>query len=433
MMKDTKATWRLAILFILFQSFILCACSKQKELSAIDKIIHEYTISQPVNHAAPDGPKLEQQLHILVPEGIPLNAPVFFHIGEEQDLSPKFLANLYILHEKKKIIYVQAEHRGYGQSLTQDDDQSIPSYVSVDQAVDDAHEVIQYVKEEYGFKGPWMAAGWSYGGGLVIEFAHRYPEDIAVILSSSGVVDWPFLNEKYDAQIKATFGKYGYKRLVKHARNLQQSEIFDKNWVDREFLYAIISGVTLDEDFMSYILPLKLASFLPTGIFIRILRYMDRKYGEEEGANYAESMAKRKLTREEAMKGNYSWRVWRYQQCYELGLFFVSEDKDGLFSRTNDDFCEECEALFGEPPPSLNAPPWSPRDLVESLETPIVYVSGGEDPWYSLGLERDYEIKNGKCLFYPKRRHSPDLKDSGLALEVLDEMLKYTEPDAIIR
>jgi pimeloyl-ACP methyl ester carboxylesterase len=389
------------------------------------RIIHK-VIPQPVEHADPSGPKVSQQVDILIPDGVPLDAPVFFHFGNETDLTDAHLLRMRRLHGSGfQVIYVQAEHRGYGQSLTQDEDQSVPAYVRVDQVLADAHEVVHQLKKEYS--GPWMAAGWSYGGALVIEFAARYPEDVKVILSSSGVVDWPFLDYGYDRQIRKTLGDACYKRLVRHSKNLKPAQLFDENWMEREFLHTTIMGVTQFPRLKNLKPAFQMLSFLPTRAFLKVLHPMDIRFGDGEAWKYAQASAARRVTGKQVTEGIHNWHAWRYQMCAEIGGFLASEDPAGLFIRTRDDCCEECRALFGEDPHSAEGPEWSQRQELESLPVPLIYVTGGMDPWLSVSLEPDYKIENGRYFFVPEGRHCPDREDPELAREILAEMLKYAD------
>ncbi len=379
---------------------------------------------QPVDHVDPSGPKLDQHVDILIPDGTPLDAPVFFNLGNEHDLTDEDLTERYELHgDGYPLIYVQAEHRGYGQSLTQDEDQTVPSYVRIDQALADAHEVVTELKKEY--TGPWMAAGWSYGGGLVINFAHKYPDDVAVILSSSGVIDWPMLNVAYERQVKSTFGESCHLRLRKHSDSLSPGELFDENWLHREFLHAIVKGLTQKDEVKRLLPYFSLFSHLPTTTFIKLLRWMDTKFAEGQAWQYALSISKKTLTREESATGIHGWRVWRFQQCLETGVYFSSDGDDALFTRTPDEIRAEAKALFGMEPPYGENPTWSPREMLGDLKVPMVFVAGGQDPWFALCIQPDYEIKNGRYFFRPAAKHCPDRDDPTLAREVLDEMLKY--------
>jgi pimeloyl-ACP methyl ester carboxylesterase len=408
----------------------LCAlsCAEEAPEDVKDYTILHRTILQPVDHSNPDGPKLKQCIDILIPEGAPLDSPVFFNLGNETDATDEHLRQFHQRHGRRKdIIYIQAEHRGYGQSLTAAEEQSVPSYIRIEQVLADTHEVVTQLKQEY--PGPWMAAGWSYGGGLVIEYAYRYPEDVAVVLSSSGVVDWPFLDYGYDRQVQETLGEACYNRLAKHAANLKQEKPFDQNWLDREFLYATAQGVVQYPNLKRLQPFFKVLTFLPTTTLIRVLHRMDDKFGDGEAWKYARATGATSIGSAEIEEGLHNWHAWRYQMCAEIGGFLASETPDGLFTRTRDDFCEECRIQFGEEPPAATDPEWSQREMVAHLQVPLVYVAGGMDPWHSVCLEPDYQIKNGKYFFVPDGQHCPERADPELARQVLDEMLKYATMD----
>jgi len=417
------------ILLVLLSAYAWSCRSKTDADDTKDyRIIHR-VILQPVDHADPGGPTLEQQVDILIPDGVPPDAPVFFHFGNETDLTVEHLINLYRLHgDENHLMYVQAEHRGYGQSLTQDKDQSVPSYVCIEQVLADAHEVVQQLKAEY--TGPWMAAGWSYGGGLVIDFAAKYPEDIEVILSSSGVVDWPFLDYGYDRQVRATVGEACYKRLARHSRNLEPKDLFDENWLERQFLQGTIMGVTQYPSLKKLTPYFKILSFLPTGLFLKVLHRMDDIFGDGEAWIYARASGAQTIGQQEISEGLHNWHTWRYQMCAELGGFLTSEEPAGLFTRTGDDFRAECRALFGEEEGAAVEPEWSQRAKLETLAVPLVYVTGGMDPWLSVSLEPDYRIDNGAYFFVPEGRHCPERADADLARKVLVEMLKYARAES---
>ena len=411
---------------------ISCSNDKPNDVESY-KILHRI-ILQPVDHSEPDGPKLKQHVDILIPDGAPADSPVFFNLGNETDATDDDLRGFYLRHgERSDIIYVQAEHRGYGQSLTDDQDQSVPSYVQLDQVLADTHEVVSQMKEEY--PGPWMAAGWSYGGGLVIEYAHKYPDDIAVVMASSGVVDWPFMDYGYDRQVRETLGSACYDRLAEHMANLEPEELFDENWLEREFLQATTQGMVQFPSLKKLQPVFKLLTYLPTPTFIKVMHRMDDKFGDGEAWRYARATGAKNVGPAEIEEGLHNWHVWRYQMCAEIGGFITSEvsqtsgEGAALFTRDRDDFIEECREQFGEEPLAVTSPEWSQREMAAELQVPLVYVAGGMDPWLSVCLEPDYEIKHGKYFFAPEGRHCPERADPALARQVLDEMLKHARAD----
>ena len=395
-----------------------------KEESRNYEYIHR-TISQPVDHSNPEGSRFDQHIDIIIPEGCSSSAPVFFHLGEEHELEEENLLLFYNAYGKRNdIIYIQAEHRGYGQSITFDKDQSVPSYVRIDQALADYHNVIQTLKEE--FKGPWMGAGYSYGGGLVINFAAKSPTDVKVILSSSGVIDWPFMMDTYDHQMRINFGEKFYQGFVKHIKNLEPEVLFDENWLEREFLIAACHGLAQREELKRVQKSFEnLITTLPTEELLERIHRIDNELADGEGWQYATSNGKLTLTREEALSGKYTWRVWRYQQSTETGVFEISEKPNGVFTRTYKDFIEEGKALFGEDPPAANNPEWSPRAMLKNLKVPLVYVCGGMDPWKGLCLEPNYKVENGRYFYYSEGRHCPEKDKFRRGREVMECLLNF--------
>lgn len=399
----------------------LAACRKEEPAY---RIMHE-TLRQPVDHARPGGGTFPQQVDILVPNGAPKDAPVFFNLGNEHDLTDRDIMGLYKAYGKPAgVIFIQAEHRGYGQSVTGAADQSVPRYVKVEQALADYHRVVAAFRKEY--PGPWMGTGYSYGGGLVIHFAARYPDDVRVVLSSSGVIDWPFQMDAYDRGVRRTFGEAAYGRLVKHIRALEPKEPFDAVWLEREFLIALIHGVTQYGQYKSLMPVVNMLTHLPTPAFMKVLHWIDDGIARKGGWQYASSNAKKTLTREEKLTGWWDWRVWRYQQCDETGVFEVSAEPGGIFTRGRADFVGECRSLFGGFPAAARGREWSPRSMLKGLRVPLVYVGGGMDPWIGLCLEPDYPLKKGRYFYLPGARHCPDHHDDpALAKEVLAEMLRW--------
>lgn len=413
------------VFLVLFTGSISCNSSATPTTSPSGEyqLVHR-NLQQPVDHNNAGGPSFDEGIDLLVPAGAAADSAVFFVLGNEQALTSSELVKLYNGYGAPgDVIFVQAEHRGYGHSITSDADQSVPTYVKIDQALADYHDVVQALKKQY--HGPWVAAGYSYGGGLVINFAASYPDDVNTILSSSGVVDWPFIMETYDKQVRITMGQDTYQRLAQHIKNLEPKEMFDNNWMEREFLIGFIHGMTQFGQYKFLLPAFRSFTALPTSSFLGLLHFIDNTVAGGSGWAYALSNAKKNLTHDEAVTGTYGWRVWRYQQCTETGIFEISAKPDGIFTRNKNDFFAESKALFGKEPESAVNLPWSPRSMLDRLTVPLVYVGGGMDPWLGLGLDKNYSIKNGKYFYVPDGQHCPDMNDVQLGKQVMAELLKY--------
>ncbi|MBD3255543.1 MAG: hypothetical protein GF383_10640 [Candidatus Lokiarchaeota archaeon] len=384
--------------------------------------------SQPLDHSNPNGVQFDQHIDILVPHETKHDSPVFFHLGNEQALDKEKLELLYKAYGKRDdIIYIHAEHRGYGDSISFDEDQSIPSYVTIDQVLEDYHKIINHLKKEY--PGPWIGAGYSYGGGLVINFGAKYPKALSVILCSSGVIDWPFMMDAYDRQMRVNFGKDLYESIVHHIKNLTPRNVFDENWKEREFLIAVCHGMAQREELQKILPAFYNFSLLQTSTFLEKLHDLDEKVGEGEGEgwNYALSNCKKDLTREEALTHKYSWRTWRFQQYNETGVFEISEKPNGIFPRKYSNFIEEGIAQFGEKPKSAINAEWSPRKMINQLKIPLIYVNGGKDPWNGLCLEKGQEIKNGRYFYFSEGYHCPEKSKLRRGKNVMETLIKFLE------
>ena len=139
-------------------------------------LVH-YVATQPSFRDRESSSVVTQQVHVAIPDDVELDAPVLFRFGHETAIEGEDLPE-YLAYGDGRAIVVQAEHRGYGNSLSDDADQSVPTYVSRREALNDAHGVLTELQEMY--TGPWFIYGLSYGGGAVVEYAARFPEDIAV-------------------------------------------------------------------------------------------------------------------------------------------------------------------------------------------------------------------------------------------------------------
>ena len=383
-------------------------------------------VLQPVDHQNPGGETFPQRVKLLIPDGMAPEPTVFFVLGNESAVSDESVTRLYRAYGcRRDLLIILAEHRGYGQSLTADGDQSVPRYVTVRQALADYHRIADTYRNRFG--GRWIAAGYSYGGGLVIHYGALYPGDADVLLSSSGVVDWPYLLDSYEGQVKENLGGELYSRLIRHVDRLTPAVPFGKSWRARELLYAMITGVSQYEQNHTRLLGLfRLLAKLPTRLFMGALRLLDRVFAASAASDYVNSNSKCTLSREEALSGRFSWRVWRYQQFTETGTCWHSADPSGLYRYKPEDWAWECELLFGIKPTVLQKESWDVRSMVPKLRVPLVYVCGGRDPWKTVCLPRDYPLTKGRILYFDNAFHCPD-RDAAYGSQVIGALLDMIE------
>ena len=337
------------------------------------------------------------------------------------------------------MIAVHVEHRGYGQSLSSAEDQTIPAYVSRREAVEDFHEVASALQETY--TGPWFALGISYVGGVVLQYAAKYPDDVAGVISVSGVVDLPIANTAYDPFSRDRLGVEPYAAGVNHMKNLEPIELFDSNWVDREFLEGLVAGITQYPEYEALVPAIaNMMMTLTTEELITDLRALDQVAANGDAAKYGSHRALASLSREEALQMQPSWRYYMWQQCTDIGIFFAS-DGDGIYQRDEEDWDAECREHFDV---GLVREHVGHRQAVEALENagvPLVFMSGGKDPWLPVGLEippeselidqqerwSEYETVYGGYFHSPEGFHCPPCDDLELVTASWESLFELAE------
>lgn len=353
--------WTILICLILFTA---CHFSNEKTKAnlteaAINKksilskeatyVVSESWFKQPVDHTQANGQTFEQQIITLHPTRLEKVKQVFFVLGNETDATAKNLASWYKGYgSPKDMLFILAEHRGYGQSITKED-QSKPTYVTRDLAMKDYHRLLPYLKKQYP-EAAWAGVGYSYGGALVLNHAYLYPEDFEVILASSPPTQFPFLIPQYSEQIYENLGEIFTNRLALHFKNLKPDTLYDNKWKDREMLSGLVGGLTQMTQFEPLIPIVSKLSELPTDTFILELKKILPPAGQE----YAQSRALKYLSYEQAKTGKHNWYTWKWQQCYECGTFFYNSP----FSYTKEEIITDCEATFEEVPAFFNKKPW---------------------------------------------------------------------------
>ncbi|BFM14862.1 hypothetical protein R50073_10450 [Maricurvus nonylphenolicus] len=404
-MKLSKHTNLLQKLFYLF---IVCSIAPPLYAKEHTFTITEQWFTQPTDHSSPQEQTFKQQLIVLTPDQASKDSDILFILGNETDATKESLIKLYHAYgSPKDVTFIQAEHRGYGQSITQGP-QANPGYVSVESALQDYNRVIHHLKQTY--TGRWMAAGYSYGGALAINFGHQFPNAVDAILASSAPIHWPFLIPQYDQQVMKNLGSALVSRLHRHASQLKPEKLYDQNWQDRELLTALTVALSQRSDSQHYKPYINGLSFLPTSLFINFLHALL----PEEAYTWSENRIAQSLSYEKAQTGEYNWYTWKYQQCNELGSFFAQ----GAFNYTQQDHINDCIASFEKSPEYFNKEPWDVAGMLDKLSIPAIVVSGGRDPWIQIGVQPDHSYSHIDYFYSENGHHCPDRESHKLGEKV---------------
>lgn len=386
--------------------------SAQSQAASENFTIIEKSFLQPVDHDDPLGETFDQQVFVLIPGTTTDASNVFFILGNETDATKDDLSRLYAAYgSPADSIFVLAEHRGYGQSIT-DGDQSKPSYITTASALDDYERLSKSFKESYS--GSLFVAGCSYGGALAINFGYQFPDVADAILATSAPINWPFLIPQYSDQVIKNLGDDLSKRLRNHVVNLTPEKVHDETWQDRELITALIVGLSQTEEAQVFKPYINILSHLPTSIFVPILH----KITPEETYEWSRNRARKELDHDLALTGNYNWYTWKYQQCTETGTFFTGP----AFDYTKQDHIEDCVKTFGQSPTFFERPSWDVEKMLVDTLTPTTVVLGGRDPWKNVGVKEDHRFPNVSYIYSESGYHCPDVNSEELGASVFQRL-----------
>ncbi len=365
----------------------------------------------------------------LVPENCPPEPLVMFSLGNESTVKDSQLERIWKAYgSREDMIILTPEHRGYGTSVTPGD-QSVPDYVTPEAALSDYRAVMEHYR--CLSSRPWIVSGFSYGGALSIAYAAKYPEGIGVVHSSSGVVDWPAMMPEYDMVVRENAGEKIYERMCRHIDRLSPAEPFDRNWQDREIIYALATAMTQMRGSRGKLVKMLLALLsLPTDMCIALLKAADRAVGSPM-TDYMRSNMTEEVSHDDAVSGRFDWRVWRWQQFSKTGTLWAPSEERSIYRRNEEDWKKECRMLFGTEASVFDGPSWDVRAMLNDLRAPLVYVRGGRDPWRRIGIEKGTEFPSGgEMVCFDDCYHCPD-RDPGTnnGVRVMDVILRYLKRD----
>ncbi len=424
-----------------------------------------YAFRHPKFHGVGTRRAVSQRVEVLIPaqvRGRHDQVPVVLLLGGHGPTSTQELLKATELPRffRAEAVYVSVEHRGYGLSLSDDADQSVPDYVSYEQAVEDAHAVIEDLRVE--FQGPWMVVGHGYAGSLAVELGALHPHDAVAFGASSAPLLWEGLLESEDAYARAALGADAFDQASVFMTNLKPRETFDRNWRTRETFEALIAWMAESPEaanFKAELLPLFREE--PETALAKLRALSEDLPGGASILAQGEDRAVKRVLRSEAISRDLSARTWRYQQCAELGAFRSSPTGDGVFVRTAEQHSEECASTFGAENVMRLGRGQRTWSLEENLarfgeaagrgaESPtLVLVAGGEDPWSELGarvpnwtprVETDhaaiYDTHYGAFIDAPAGKHTPDMTDANVAVAFWGELFgvaREHSPEAMAR
>ena len=200
-----------------------------------DKIFteaYEIFITQPIDHNNPDGPKFKEQLFL---SHVDKDKPMVIELdGYAVDNRTTELAKILNCNQ------IMVEHRYFGESVPSPFDWK---YLTIKQAADDQHRIIELFKEYYN--GKWISSGISKGGSCVIFHRYFYPNDVDVSVPYVGPLNYSIDDQRVYEWIKSVSTPecrekvFNFQKLCFEKRD-ELYPMFLKNAEDKKLTYNIV-------------------------------------------------------------------------------------------------------------------------------------------------------------------------------------------------
>ncbi|MCU4177408.1 S28 family serine protease [Carboxylicivirga sp. N1Y90] len=333
---------------------------------------------QPLDHANPEKGHFMQRIWLSHKDA---SAPTVM-VTEGYSANRKYTSELAKLLNANQII---VEHRYFEESCPDSLDWQ---YLTVEQAANDHHRIIQYFKQHY--KGKWLTTGISKGGQTSIYHRALFPNDVDVSVPYVAPINlsredqrvFDFFHEVGTVEDRAKIHAFQKAVLEQREEILPMFESYatDKGYTFRMGVEQAFDLVVLEYPFSFWqwhgqleSIPQNTAS--TSDLFEHLKNKSDISYVADQ-----------------------SWdgmKPFFYQAYVELGYYaYVASEFDGLITSFEQDTISSC--LFAPGGESLVFDESTMADVMKSLrnnQPEIMAIVGDDDPWGATALPED-EIPN---------------------------------------
>jgi hypothetical protein len=330
---------------------------------------YEIFITQPIDHNNPDGPKFKEQLFL---SHIDKEKPMIIELdGYAVDNRTTELSRILGCNQ------IMVEHRYFGESIPSPFDWK---YLTIKQAADDHHRIIELFKEFY--TGKWVSTGISKGGSCAIFQGYFYPDDVDASVSYEGPLNLSTEDQRVYEWIKSVSTPdcrekvFNFQKLCFEKRD-ELYPIFLKNAEDKKLTYNIAGS---EKAYEYAILEYSFAFWQwGTGDCSNI---PDKNSSIDEIWDHLLTNGGVSYFSDDDIKEGYPF----FYQCYT---------EFGYYAYEIDQFKDYIEYADGQTPffiPKDSNPTYDPR-LLKSINTwasneaeNFIYIYGGNDPRSSTGV-----------------------------------------------
>ena len=382
---------------------------------------HSFWYRQQVDHNTPAAGTFHQRYHIDISYSDSDDDPVFFYLCGESTCHLSALTGAISEYAKRyHAKLVALEHRYYGESLPRPSYSTEDlQYLSTAQALADAHEFVQFMREIWGWHGSWVSFGGSYPGALSAFYRLQYPDDVVGALASSAPVQAKRDFSAYDTHVAHVAGPACQAKILQATASIEQllANPKTRNAVKVAFVASDIEG---DDDFLYMVADVAAAAVqygMKTEFCDAITTVADDELVEAYSAFAQDLFARWGITGKSLTAAGaestdpkdylqgFGMRPWFYQSCTEFG-FWQNASADTTHrarsERINANYHQKlCQRLFAIDTPAateqINKTYYWP---LRTQASAIYFTNGATDPWSKLSLSEDNGNADNPALQY---------------------------------
>lgn len=380
----------------------------RRERAAAGRLAYSETFAQTVDHTGGSfGSTFAQRYFVDSTQAKGGDsAPVLLWICAEGPCSAAQMQAALAVHAQKLGAHMVAlEHRFYGRSFPMPD-LTTPSLrvLTVEQALGDLQDFVEFMQGAEGLNGKWVAFGGSYSGALAAFFRSTHPELIDAAVSSSGPVRAKEDFEEYDAHIAGVLGEGCAAAMRQIVADVDQT--LDSDAAGFAKLRKLFGTTSEDKNYFGTLLAFPLGNMAqygnpskkevcdavsgakPLEAYAALANASNGAAALSFLANDGTDVTNTELPDENVAGG----RMFLYQGCTQLGYWPVAHKDRSLsvFSKyeTVEYYRASCAYLFSrtDPPDTTSTNQRYYDRLKSGATTRVLYTNGSIDPWSELSI-----------------------------------------------
>lgn len=326
----------------------------------------EFYITQPVNHANPNGPTFQQRIFI---SHVSETAPVVF-MPSGYSSTPVKVAEISAQLQANQ---VYAAHRFMTGARPANMDWQ---YLTVRQSAEDFHRVVEILKKVY--KGPWVSYGVSKNGMATLFHKRFFPDDVSATVALSAPLSLAPEDPRYDIFLNSAGTAADRQKIIAFQRHVLKNKVqiipmINNYMAHSGFHYTRMNAAQIIE---FEVLEFPFSFWQTTNGNCSMIP--DTTATATELYNYLESYGYFDFYSDELL--DYYEPVY-YQAFTETGWYRLIDDnvKDLLTAVTNPSY-----RMMAPPNVTLNYNSQTMPDIINWLQTSgnnIIYIYGSNDPW----------------------------------------------------